>query len=214
MIQVWYSNISRISKKDFIRQLNSVPKIIQKEVFQYRFFNDQKLKLFGRLLVSKFEEERVGTFSWNDWLVGKHSKPYINHGIQFNISHSEDIVVVAFSESEVGIDIEKKRIIRINEMLNCLHPSEKFYVLKSGNPIDAFYKVWTRKEAYLKAIGQGIVNGLKDENCLKTLIQNKNSDYYTIKTIAFKPDYSLSICSKLESNILHQDDIVLKLICL
>jgi 4'-phosphopantetheinyl transferase len=81
--------------------------------------------------------------------------------IRFNLSHSEDIVLVAVtSGSEVGIDVEYMR--RIPEALQIVNsnfsPDEKMF-LNSLPPEDfeeGFYTCWTSKEAFLKGIGKGL----------------------------------------------------------
>ena len=82
--------------------------------------------------------------------------------IQFNISHSRDLVLIAITvEDPVGIDMEyndKKRSIEsLGEAI--FSPSEmKFFLtLKSQREKEeTFFRCWTREEAYLKAIGIGL----------------------------------------------------------
>lgn len=82
--------------------------------------------------------------------------------IQFNISHSRDLILMAITvEDPIGIDIEyndKKRSIEsLGETI--FSPSEKkfFLTLKSQREKEeTFFRCWTRKEAYLKAIGIGL----------------------------------------------------------
>jgi 4'-phosphopantetheinyl transferase len=82
--------------------------------------------------------------------------------IQFNISHSRDLILIAITvEDQIGIDIEysdkKKSIESLSETI--FSPSEmKFFLtLKSQREKEkTFFRCWTRKEAYLKAIGIGL----------------------------------------------------------
>lgn len=82
--------------------------------------------------------------------------------IQFNISHSRDLILIAITvEDPIGIDIEyndKKRSIEsLGETI--FSPSEKkfFLTLKSQREKEeTFFRCWTRKEAFLKAIGIGL----------------------------------------------------------
>jgi 4'-phosphopantetheinyl transferase len=88
-----------------------------------------------------------------------------NSSLQFNLSHSEDLVVYAVTgDRSVGIDIEYIRPLpdaaqlaqrfftaRENALLQALPPTQQNI---------AFFHCWTRKEAYLKACGDGIANGL------------------------------------------------------
>lgn len=82
--------------------------------------------------------------------------------IQFNISHSHDLILIAVTvEDPIGIDIEyndkKKSIESLSETI--FSPSEKkfFLTLKSQREKEeAFFRCWTRKEAFLKAKGIGL----------------------------------------------------------
>lgn len=94
----------------------------------------------------------------------QHKKPYLHlpdHSrIQFNVSHSEDIAIYAVTlDHDIGIDIEKIKTSydpkvanryfsqRENEALTHLTPEER---------IVGFYRVWSRKEALVKAVGKGL----------------------------------------------------------
>jgi 4'-phosphopantetheinyl transferase len=101
---------------------------------------------------------------------GVHGKPalarrFADSDLRFNVSHSDDVAVYAFSIGrEIGIDIEVVRSIpdaddiaarffsrRENEAYRALDPSDK--------PLGFFY-CWTRKEAFIKAIGDGLYHAL------------------------------------------------------
>ncbi len=113
----------------------------------------------------------------------KNDKPYFkNHpDFHFNISHSEDLIAVAFSSSPVGVDIEKLRDVNLKIAERRFCEEEKAFI---KNNQDFFY-VWTRKEAYLKRTGQGLRRSLSSFCVLES-----NS----IKT--FKADdYIVSVCS-------------------
>ena len=100
----------------------------------------------------------------------EHDKPFIkekhnNKTIKFNISHSEDYILIALTlENRVGIDIEK-----INKKIDAESLSKRFFsqneyeYLKSieiNKKLDAFYTIWTKKEAFIKATGKGVAFGL------------------------------------------------------
>lgn len=94
---------------------------------------------------------------------GPQGKPYINTtaGIHFNISHSEDLALLAFTLGcHVGIDVERIRtqpdLLGIARRF--LHSEEvsALELLPAGERQHAFYWCWTRKEAYIKALGHGL----------------------------------------------------------
>lgn len=94
-----------------------------------------------------------------------HGKPLLlDSGIYFNLSHSGDYVLIAISpESPVGIDVEQHRHER-----NVLEIAERYFTPEECLCIKKqddqkmtayFYDIWSTKEAYVKALGQGIAYG-------------------------------------------------------
>jgi len=105
------------------------------------------------------------------FVTGPFGKPAISDssdagGLEFNLSHSGDLALVAVSrDSPWGVDIE-----RLDQRIEHLELAEQFFspaervVLRSlpaeGARTQGFFNAWTRKEAYLKATGHGITRGL------------------------------------------------------
>ncbi|MFN3695212.1 MAG: 4'-phosphopantetheinyl transferase family protein, partial [Ignavibacterium sp.] len=110
-------------------------------------------------------------FSYN-----AYGKPLISEpqrsGIHFNYSHSDDFLIFAVSKNiEVGIDIELVKDLPdlIDLAKNYFSDSEFQHFHSLENKIDRinfFYKIWTRKEALLKAAGIGITDDLKSINLM------------------------------------------------
>lgn len=88
-----------------------------------------------------------------------------NGGLHFNLSHAEEVAVFAFcATSEIGVDVEYIRPIDGRDAI-----SRRFFSaaecgelgsLPESERTLAFYHCWTRKEAYVKAIGQGLSHPL------------------------------------------------------
>ncbi len=81
--------------------------------------------------------------------------------IHFNLSHSDGLAIYAFSRiQEIGVDIEKKRPLNDMEQIvdSFFSKREKadFFSLSSDKKNAVFFNCWTRKEAFVKAIGQGL----------------------------------------------------------
>ncbi|HSK87496.1 MAG TPA: 4'-phosphopantetheinyl transferase superfamily protein [Anaerolineales bacterium] len=82
-------------------------------------------------------------------------------GIRFNLSHSGGMAVYAFTRGrEVGIDIEHQQPIDDIDRIAERNFSAREYTtlgsLPDGERLEAFYLCWTRKEAFIKAMGEGI----------------------------------------------------------
>jgi 4'-phosphopantetheinyl transferase len=102
---------------------------------------------------------------------GPHGKPFLmgphaDSGIEFNVSHSGDLVLYAVSRGRtLGVDVEWKKQDRELEKLarRFFAPGEARRLLEDATPaerLDSFYRCWTRKEAYLKAKGTGLTTRL------------------------------------------------------
>ena len=100
-------------------------------------------------------------------VCGAHGKPAAREGgIQFNVSHSGDCALFAFSQSgDVGVDIEsQERAAPLDVAKDYFSPTEweKLLSLPLGDQPLAFYQCWTRKEALLKALGTGLAAPLDE----------------------------------------------------
>ena len=86
--------------------------------------------------------------------------------IGFNLAHSENLAVLAVMlDQDVGIDVERVRPIPDAEQLVARFFSSRenaaFQALPEEQREAAFFNLWTRKEAWLKATGEGIAHSLK-----------------------------------------------------
>jgi 4'-phosphopantetheinyl transferase len=99
-------------------------------------------------------------------VYGEHGKPALSQrfaasDLHFNVSHCEDVAVYAFSSGrEIGIDVEAVRAIpdadEIAKRFFSRRENEAYLAL---DPLDkplGFFNCWTRKEAFIKALGDGL----------------------------------------------------------
>lgn len=105
--------------------------------------------------------------------VGPHGKPALVESaasrtkLEFNLSHSADLAVIAVAwERPVGVDLE-----RWKHGMDHLALAERFFspaeraslrqlAERQGDVVHGFFAAWSRKEAYLKARGEGVMRGL------------------------------------------------------
>ena len=93
----------------------------------------------------------------------RDGKPFVDHhstNIRFNISHSHEIALFAFSKDfDLGIDIERldASVIDPGMISHCLHPKEmeRYQALEIEKKAHFFFNCWIGKEAYLKLRGDG-----------------------------------------------------------
>ncbi|MEQ4521139.1 4'-phosphopantetheinyl transferase family protein [Nocardioides kribbensis] len=87
--------------------------------------------------------------------------PAAEHG-HVSVSRTDGLVAVALSSRPVGIDVERVRPLPDLEQVvrDHLGAADAAAVRGADDPVGAFYDVWTRLEALLKAEGVGILDGL------------------------------------------------------
>lgn len=195
MIELWYLNTKNISEEKVKVLFKDLPDKMVNDISRFRNHEDRKLKLFGKLMVRKYYEDNSIKFKWRDFQATSVGKPYCNGGKPFNISHSGDYVTVAFSDQEVGNDIEKVVNFDIESVVGYLHPYEAEYIKHNSNSKNIFFKVWTRKEAYLKALGRGIIDDLNKENCLVDELA-RNGKWY-LHSLSFISNYQIALCTQI-----------------
>lgn len=95
--------------------------------------------------------------------VGRHGKPELPGGeLSFNLTHSEDLALLAVTPEPLalGIDVEERNdgrpIDRLAERFFSEPEARSYAALPPTERVAAFYRLWTRKEAYLKAWGTGL----------------------------------------------------------
>ncbi|NOQ70403.1 MAG: 4'-phosphopantetheinyl transferase superfamily protein [Crocinitomix sp.] len=171
-----------------------IPLEMRNMILRQRLFSDQKLKLFGRILVSYYHR---GNFLWKHWAINENNKPYLKEGKPFNISHSGDLVVVAFSKEEVGVDIQEMSELNVNELINFFHTEEQKFIRNASDISDAFFEIWTKKEAYLKAVGKGLLFGLEKENILE--FQKSEEKTWNFIPVELENNYKTVVCTEVEN---------------
>ncbi len=93
------------------------------------------------------------------WAVEEHGKPYLTNyeGVHFNISHCREAIVTAISGHAVGVDVEGRRRFSNTLLQRSFNETEQESVLRSDDPELEFARIWTRKEAWFKYTGTGIL---------------------------------------------------------
>ncbi|WLF82958.1 4'-phosphopantetheinyl transferase superfamily protein [Moraxella sp. ZY210820] len=126
--------------------------------------------------IRQYREQQILHYLQQDdvqFMTDDYGKPYIvGQRIAFNHSHSSDLSALLISDElqDIGIDIEQlQRKVRFEAMAqHCFHDDEYQAWQTQGKISAHWFKIWTVKEAVLKASGLGIRINL---NQLNTQIQ-------------------------------------------
>lgn len=143
----------------------------------YRFSNHRNLFIIGRGLLrvtlSRYLRERPEHILFR---YGPKGKPALAGRrvppLHFNLAHCEERVLFAITQNnEVGVDLERVRELPdVESIAENFFSSQECKDLRSVDPslrAEAFFNCWTRKEAYLKALGDGLSAPL--DRCQVTL---------------------------------------------
>lgn len=182
MIYIYYSYLSKENHESLLK--NDLPKFpvdYQEKIKRYRRWQDAQLSLLGRILLFKGIEEIYNHNPYDKVIKHtKYSKPYFDNDlIQFNISHSGDIVVCALNDKhEIGIDVEIVSDIEIDEFKDQMTEKEWDNISLANNIKRSFFDYWTQKEAVIKAHGHGLSIPLKSFEISDNTTKIDEEKYY------------------------------------
>lgn len=138
-----------------------------------------------QLLASTYTRHSTPTFLYNEY-----GAPSIKNGPYFSISHCKSGIAVAVSKQPIGIDIETVRPLKVDLVKKTMNPLEQEVIFFDTQPDWAFTRLWTRKEAFLKMKGTGIINdlhaALADSNGAKFMQIDNTSHNYTCCIVSQK----------------------------
>lgn len=123
---------------------------------------------------------------------GPHGKPYVKErtDIHFNLSHSGDYVLAVFAPVEVGCDIQQ-----IGEVKNHARIAARFFTEDEQAAIAQgmdFYRVWARKESYIKCLGDGMARDLRSFSVVEDLSDARQRQLHFAEHEL--PGYVLAVC--------------------
>jgi 4'-phosphopantetheinyl transferase len=116
-----------------------------------------------RMLLGRYLPAEPASFALSYQAHGKPElgPPWKGRGLEFNVSHSHELAVFAFTRGrEIGVDVEW-----IRPMPDAAALLERFFSweevrqwrqMPTERQLLAFFQGWTRKEAWLKAVGSGL----------------------------------------------------------
>lgn len=165
-VHVWRIKISEFYNQanEFEQQLDAAEK---KRARQYKF-SDSRINFIIcrgalRFLLSQYQKKNplsieIQKNTDGKPILAKKSRPL---ALEFNISHSDDICLIAISRNlEVGIDVEAvKPLTELEALAKTFLSERELTAFTAANPEkkrDMFYDIWSAKEALLKSVGCGL----------------------------------------------------------
>jgi 4'-phosphopantetheinyl transferase len=169
---LWAATLD-VSSEVFVAYLSTLSSSEKAHAQRFHFQRDQKHFIVGRgtlrailasYLMIKPELLHIK--------YGSRGKPILanlpdEHTLHFNLAHSDGLFLLAVSRHfPVGVDVEHIRLLeKPNELVErFFSPTEaiELHGLPDHQRTEAFFRLWTRKEACLKATGEGISERLNE----------------------------------------------------
>ena len=145
----------------------------------------------------------------NDAIVfsaDENQKPYLKNdkNFHFNCAHSGQWVVCAVDDAPVGVDIERVKSVDF-DIANRFFSDEEYTTLMNVHKSERtahFFRFWTLKESYLKAIGKGLRQSLGsftirylEKNIIQLIVNNEVVKKIFFKIYDIDSQYALSVCA-------------------
>jgi 4'-phosphopantetheinyl transferase len=114
-----------------------------------------------RLLLSRYLKMEPQSLVFSEEANGRPVLAHTGAGLHFNLSRSGDLALLAVSPAAaVGVDVEEMRnipdLIQVARHHFAAVEFDNLNRLSSENQLAGFYAIWTRKEAFVKAMGTGL----------------------------------------------------------
>lgn len=139
----------------------------------------------------------------------QYNKPILEgpDDLHFNASYAEDLILIGVANEPIGVDIEYiNRSLNYKELVGeVFTQTEKSLISSSLKGREEFFKLWTRKEALLKAVGRGLGDDLKNFSCLDgtqtgTGLAILDNDW-KIQSFIVDPQYYVSVAFQQTTSI-------------
>ena len=165
-VHVWQANLD-LPVQQLQKLLETLSIEEQERAERFRFEQHRQRFTASRGILRALLGHYLGvTAKEVQFCYGNHGKPalaekWCNRTLQFNLSHSEHLALYALAwNRQVGIDLEHIRpatdIEQISKRFFIAQEYADLIALPQKQQREAFFRYWTCKEAYLKAIGDGI----------------------------------------------------------
>lgn len=161
VLSLFFADVATIIDDRVGDYFNSLPPATQAHVGRYTDENARKLSVCGMVLA--WEMLRGMGYSLHDVRYDEWGKPVTDVGCGFNVAHSGSMVVCAGgADVQVGVDIEEVRSVGVALYREYFTVREWGRIESASDRTQAFYRMWVRKEAVLKAVGRGVMVPLQE----------------------------------------------------
>lgn len=181
----------------FTTLLAQLPLALQQQVLRFRRWQDRQCTLLGKLLLLEalsaagHGPERLAQLRYS-----AHGRPSLPGAADFNISHSHQAVVCAWSDCGcVGVDIERKRPANPRDFTLCMSSGQIDQLQRQPRPNLALLELWVEKESVAKAHGVGLNYDFRQLQSQQGRYRIDQSDYW-VRPVVLHGDYVCCVSSE------------------
>lgn len=175
-IHIWQVSLDQLPPTAS-RLLNLLSDDERARADRFHFERDREHFITGRGVLRSVLGKYLGTAPGQiQFQYGAHGKPALlkNTPLQFNLTHSNNLMLLAITlHHEIGIDVEYLRLMPdaadIANQFFTKTESKALRTLPESQKLEGFFTQWVCKEAYLKALGDGLAKPLDQFEILPTL---------------------------------------------
>ena len=205
MTEVFLYKIPKISEDGFYKLLELVSLDRKTKVLRLKNRDKQLQSLLAGALLQAVLCDRLKVDGDSlKFEKNENGKPFLQNysDIHFNISHTDGLVAVVLSKTDVGIDAERIKPVDLALAERYFTEAEQMYVFADAKLCEErFFEVWTKKEAFAKRLGVSVSKILKDESVFadKTVAPIFDGDF--VVSVAYDGGemkiYDTDYCEKL-----------------
>ena len=196
--ELWIADTEQLALDTQLeRMLGLLPEPDQAKAMRFRKREDRLRCVTGRLMIRALAAVRLGQADI-PLLISAYGKPFFaeENAVQFSLSHAGKLVVLAFGDHPLGVDVEENRPLAWRELASVFGNEEQRLLEADENPAGLFYRFWTAREAFSKEEGRGLpIFESRDI----VIDYDRETIRYEGRTLHVRtwefPGYTLSVCA-------------------
>lgn len=184
------------------RLVSMLPAPRQEKLASLRSAAARRLSLgAGLLLVHALREEDLHPSDYTVDSCGRPCFPSLPD-FHFSLSHSGEMAMCGVSSRPIGCDIEKVRPFDVHLAERFFHPDEWAYLssLPQDTREEGFFRLWTRKESYMKALGLGFSLPMSSfalrADGTDALLSGGDGQHWFFRSFTAEDDYYCAVCAR------------------
>ena len=209
MVTIFYDSIRKLDEGAvYDRCYNSLSAYRREKADKVKFPEDKKRSVAAGILLN----QGLSAYGLREcdmvYETNLNGKPFFREypQIRFSLSHSGEYVMAAFSDVEIGCDIQQMEQTDLKIARRFFAPEEYAYIKEQEEESaqeEAFYRIWVLKESFLKAVGTGMALSMTDfslqiqEDRVIGVRQNVNQKEYTFEEYNLIKGYKAACCIEI-----------------